>query len=120
MFGVIGNVGPSLTANNVFYAYASFPAVATNYMDSSSILVAGFDDPEEKCGGNFQTPVAPPGFVCIYPTRTNDIAELDGVALNDVGSKHGFAMKITIDGVTGSAPGAEGSWAYTADPPDVD
>jgi hypothetical protein len=117
--GVLGNVGP-LQSNQTYFAYASLPSQATNYLDDAAVLVNDLDDAQDRCIGNFQTPLAPEGFACIYLVRQNDVASAEGVALNGVGSKNGFSLKIQIDGSATALAGAEGSWAYTADAPDPD
>jgi hypothetical protein len=118
-FGTIGNVG-KLDANATYFAYASLTFEAPNYLDDGAILVDNFDDPTNKCIGNFQTPIAPEGFACIYLVRTADLVSAEGVSLSGVGSKNGFALKFTLDPTVTPVTGAEGSWAYTADAPDPD
>jgi hypothetical protein len=95
---------------------------APGQLDSAHVVVAGNDVVDGSgCNGSATTPVAAPGFVCIYASgtigsligpsgygiRTPSFA--DSAALDD-GSPYGFVVQVSGSG----AWQAHGVWAYTA------
>ena len=145
MTGVIGmeftsaatcNKGGAYSASSCTAAYGagtSFPLQLPKPLRSAKVGILGGLNENGECSGSFNSPTAPPGFLCVYPGNpgsTNEYfgsgeADIVNISKNSDGSyavevfpltgnasKYGFRISAVATWV-GPAK-FYGSWAYTA------
>ena len=123
----------SRACQNSFGAAVSFPLPLPKPIRAAKVGILGGLNENAECGGSFNNPTAPPGFLCVYPGNTGSTAEYfdkseadifnisrngDGAYAVEVfpltgnASKHGF--RVTAQGAIAGAAKFYGTWAYTA------
>jgi hypothetical protein len=116
--GVFAVEGASVASSAI--EAITFPIPAPQPVDSFHVVVAGNDVvPGDGCSGSAASPVAAPGFVCLYFAQASGTTSADGYGVSGTGgdpmatgngSPYGFTLL-----VRGSpAFSADGTWAYTA------
>ena len=98
----------------------SFPVPApANLTDAQINFAPGAEggDDDATCTGTANSPSAPPGKVCIYPSGGYGGTALGtgvGNAVPNTNGRYGFRVQSDSGGVTTQFSGYYGTWAYTA------
>jgi hypothetical protein len=108
VFGIIYSEGLGAGKRGT---YASLPIPAPTALDSAHVHVDVADDPGDLCTGNYTTPTAPAGYVCVYLNASSNATGQDGFVPFGQPTKYGFNMN--WDTAAGQYY-TQGSWAYTA------
>jgi len=127
--GVIGGDFHSSTTNTVWGISSPLYGVAPANLSNELVVVQNNGYVENKCdrasclsteeinfasrcSGSVESPTAPPGWLCVYPSRAANASNIRAVPIPGGEGRYGFFVQWTAKTAGGTAFRA--TWAYTA------